>query len=145
MLMLAEPRGTPWSQFAPRFDSVADWPEAARLALDQLLSAGPAVTGDARSLPRHVYHLRAELALAGAAAVAVYTRDVNAWDVGFVLPTAVPVGAKAVVRLVAPDGRRMRIGCRVRRCRPLAGNWHEGYAEFCQPQYSLENVSPPGG
>ena len=121
----------------PRFDTTAALPAEARRAMARLTdSRQPRL--DPRGQPRQTYHVRAGLRWGAAVDTTVYTRDVNAWTVGFIGTVPLPVGAKVSLRMVMPDGRRATVAARVRRSRPFGtGAWFETHAEFGLPQYPL--------
>ncbi len=124
----------------PRYETTAQLPAEARRAMARLTaSRQPRI--DPRGIQRRTYHVQADLTWGTAVDTDVYTRDANAWSVGFIGTVPLPVGAKVQMRLVAPDGRRMTVNARVRRSRPFGtGAWFEAYAEFCLPQYPFENI-----
>ena len=116
------------------------WPTESRGMMQQLLGATfPPM--DRRKLPRSRYHLQTELLTTGLfeKTLQVYTRDINAWNVGFICATPLLPGTKAVIQLLATDGRRTAIGCRVRRCQEFQAGWYDAFAEFCQPQYPFDS------
>jgi hypothetical protein len=117
------------------------WPTDARAAMRLLMNA-PFPPVDRRKLNRNPYHLQAELLLTGAVEMhlTVFTRDINCWNVGFIAPIPLPSRAKAMIRLIAPDGRSTAIGCRLRRCQGFDLGWFDCFAEFMQPQYPFENL-----
>ena len=122
----------------PRFDTADGLPPEARRAVARLTRDGH-LRPDPRGLPRRPYHVPAHLTRGGESAT-VYTRDVNAWSVGFVATAPLMVGAKVSLRLTMPDGRPTTVGARVRRCRAFGGGWVEVHAEFCLPQYPFETI-----
>jgi hypothetical protein len=117
------------------------WSEESRGVMQKLLHA-PYRPADRRMLPRNRYHLQTELMTTGnfERTVPIYTRDINAWNVGFICAAPLMPGTRAVVQLMAPDGRRTTVGCRVRRCQEFQSGWFEAFAEFCLPQYSFDNL-----
>jgi hypothetical protein len=117
------------------------WPTDARSAMRLLMNA-PLPPVDRRKLSRTPYRLQADLLLTGAVEMqlTVFTRDINAWNVGFIAPIPLPPRAKAVIRLLAPDGRSFAVGCRLRRCQGFDLGWFDCVAEFAQPQYPFENL-----
>ena len=121
--------------------AINGWPIEARTGMEVLTaSAFPRI--DRRKLPRKQYFLQTELLLTGPVEthVTIFSRDINTWNVGFISPIPLPPRAKAVIRLVAPDGRSVAMGCRVRRCQAFDPGWFDCFAEFVQPQYSFENL-----
>ena len=124
----------------PRFDTTASLPAEARRAM-ALLTACRQPRHATRDLPRQTYHVQASLTWGAAVDTTVYTRDVNAWSVGFIGTVPLPVGAKVALRLMTPDGQRTTVTARVRRSRAMsAGAWFETHAEFCLPQYPFESL-----
>jgi hypothetical protein len=122
----------------PRFDTTAALPAEARRAM-ALLSDRRPPRHDPRGAARQTYHVQARLAWGSAIDTTVYTRDVNAWSVGFIGTVPLPVGSKVSLRLLMPDGRRATATARVRRSRSLStGAWFETHAEFCLPQYPFD-------
>ncbi len=117
------------------------WPTDARTGMGLLMNA-PFPPFDRRKLARKPYFLQTELLLTGPVEthVTIFSRDINAWNVGFISPIPLPPRGKAIVQLVAPDGRSVAVGCRLRRCQAFDLGWFDCFAEFCQPQYPFENL-----
>jgi hypothetical protein len=117
------------------------WPVDAQLGMG-ILTKSPFPPIDRRKLPRTQYFLKTDLLLTGPVEthVTIFSRDINAWNVGFISPIPLPDRAKGVIQLVAPDGRSVAVGCRLRRCQAFDLGWFDCFAEFVQPQYPFENL-----
>ncbi len=118
-----------------------EWPVDGQRMMQQLLGASSRTT-DRRKLPRSRYHLQTDLLITGniEKTLTIYTRDINAWNVSFICSKQLLPGTKAVVQLMATDGRRTSIGCRTRRCQQFDAGWYDAFAEFCLPQYPFDNL-----
>lgn len=83
----------------------------------------------------------------------IFTRDANAWGVGFVTRAPLVGGVNAKVQIAGADGQQMLAKGSIVRCRNVMGAWWEGGVMFEQEQLMLspaaidgaiETARPPG-
>jgi hypothetical protein len=117
----------------PVQDDEQPWPAEAREMMSRLSDCFPPLM-ERRKMPRWRYRVEAHLIHAAHAAdplaCPLYTRDVNAWSVGFITSRQLTPFDHAVVRLPAPSGLVLHIPCLIRRCRLFAPGWYHGVLDF---------------
>jgi len=116
------------------------WPVDAQAAALALETAFPPLV-DRRRASR-VKHRTAAAFVADdqhpeAPAKALYTRDANPWQMGFITATPLRVGQRGFVEMTLPTGQTVCIECTVRRCRSFLDGWYEGAMHFRQEQPTL--------
>ena len=111
---------------------VNTWPEPVVEALNGL--DDPDAKSDRRRTLRVRYCVKGTVEMQGAhgalSQIIVYTRDVNAWTIGFISEVPLPRGELGILRFENPDGREVEVECAVYRCRPLAARLFEGALHF---------------
>ncbi|HEV7302190.1 MAG TPA: hypothetical protein VGN72_22825 [Tepidisphaeraceae bacterium] len=114
------------------------WPEAARNVLAALDNQFPPLQ-ERRKIARHRYNVSAKLQFGGAegSEMSIYVRDVNAWAVGFLVPSQVASHAKATLTIETPDGSIMKAKCLIRRAREVAPGWFDAVLEFNVVQHAF--------
>jgi hypothetical protein len=107
------------------------WPADVREVLAELEALFPKMH-DRRVLPRWVFHAEAFLTIDHSARHQLWTRDVNAWNVGFISREPLPAGAHGTLRLELPDGELLVVPGQVKRSREFKPGWFEGYINFME-------------
>jgi hypothetical protein len=118
-----------------RFNPPPPTTEEKLAALGEAFVVSPRV--ERRKAPRVRYQVVARLELDGERPGDVvepvrdlHTRDLGEAGAGFITPNNVVPGERAVLNLPSADGEVNSVTCRVRRARPIAEGWFEGYVEF---------------
>jgi len=120
-----------------------NWPADVVEVLAQLDASFPKMH-DRRVLPRWVFHAEAFLTIEHAERHQLWTRDINAWNVGFLSRQALTTGSHGTFRFEVPGGEIVVVAGQVKRCREFIPGWFEGYINFVQtiPEQALEKTRP---
>jgi hypothetical protein len=121
--------------------SETDWPDEVRFIISMLQGHDPHFK-EGRERPRAQYRVKAALEIEDASGITqtvpIYTRDVNAFSLGFVLRTGLKVGSRArFIRAGCSESHRA-IPCVLDRCRPFIEGWYEGAVLFDMEQSAFE-------
>jgi hypothetical protein len=107
------------------------WPADVRAILAQLDASFPKMH-DRRVLPRWVFHAEGFLTIDHSVRHQLWTRDINAWNVGFVSREPLEVGTHGTLRLEIPGGEVLVVSGQLKRSREFQPGWFEGYLNFMQ-------------
>jgi hypothetical protein len=120
-----------------------DWPADVVEVLAQLDASFPKMH-DRRVLPRWVFHAEAFLTIDHSARHQLWTRDINAWNVGFLSRQPLAAASSGTLRFEIPDGEIVVVPAQVKRCREFIPGWFEGYVNFMQtiPADILQKTRP---
>ena len=108
------------------FDS---FPEDVQEVLGLIDSMFPQLQ-DRRMIPRWAYRAAATFDRTGDEPALLWTRDLNAWNVGFVARHQVRSGLRGRIRFEVPGGDTVEVRGRIARCREFVPGWYEGYVDF---------------
>src|SRR3954471_23655254 len=92
--------------------AIEGWPPEVREVLEGLRATFPPAM-QRRKLPRAPYHREGKLTLVGGEEFPVYTRDANAWSIGFITERQIESGQRGIVRILGADGSEVEVACRV--------------------------------
>ena len=112
-----------------------NWPADVREILAKLDASFPKMH-DRRVIPRWVFHAEGFLTIEHAARHQLWTRDINAWNVGFLSRERLEVGSNGNLRLEIPGGEVLVVPAQVKRSREFIPGWFEGYLNF------MRTISP---
>jgi hypothetical protein len=114
-------------------DASADVPVDAKIVILVLNDHQHPAAANRREHARCAYQVPAMLGSVkgeGAQRKRIYTRDVNAWGVGFVTQEMVPVGSEAFLLMSKGFGQVVQRKCTIVRCREAMPGWYEGAVRF---------------
>jgi len=119
-------------------------PADADLIAEALVAARDLATdesGDARRRDRRPVRATAALQLLTDnpedAPWALFARDADPRNLGFLTEHPLPVGHGGRVRLATADGQTLDVGCTIYRCRECVPGWYEGALSFHKLQPAL--------
>lgn len=99
---------------------------------------------DRRMFPRRRYVARMIVSGADGNVIELWTRDISAWNVGFVSDVKLETATCVALRLDLPDGGRYEAHGRIMRCREYEPGCFEGFINFTErnvPEDVLELIA----
>jgi len=125
----------------PSTEAERNWPADVVEVLARLDASFPKMH-DRRLLPRWVFHAEAFLTIEHSTRHQLWTRDINAWNLGFLSRQPLPVASSGTLRFEVPGGEIVVAVAQVKRCREFSAGWFEGYVNFMQtiPANALEKT-----
>ena len=106
-----------------------DWPAAAVQAMQSLDGVFPPPM-ERRKLPRYKHRVTGTLATDECERTTVYLRDAGRWSAGFIVRGPLPERGVAILEFRDPAGKRIKIACRIHRCREVLPGWCEASVDF---------------
>jgi hypothetical protein len=127
-------------------ETVSRWPVGVAAVFLALEAMDRTDFIEGRKAPRSKYNVAGTLRLDGpgksVGSIAVHTRDISSYTVGFVTDELPGIGRGGTLQLLGPDGTPLEVGVCIYRWREIVPEWYEAAAHFnaCQPVFGEYNL-----